>query len=192
MAGACAETREYSRAVLRSVFELAGDLGIAGVVVGSGKANPLMPLPADVMRGYFFEALDDLSTLGDRLGVQVLMEPIPPAFLSTARQLHETLAEYGNDRIGVVYDVANGEYVRENITEAVCLLAPRLAQVHLSDTGHDVWRHDPVGAGVVRFDIFRAALDMIDYRKAPILEIIDSKPDASIESSVVALTDIGW
>jgi sugar phosphate isomerase/epimerase len=46
IAGASSEMRRYSLDLLSGVVTLAGELGVAGVVIGPGKANPLFPARA--------------------------------------------------------------------------------------------------------------------------------------------------
>ena len=53
VAGASVEMRRYTLDLLRQIVELAGDLGVPGVVVGPGKANPLFPAPRDRTRRIF-------------------------------------------------------------------------------------------------------------------------------------------
>jgi len=61
VAGIAPEMRSYTIGLLKGIVELAGDLGVPGVVVGPGKANPLFPAPRERLIGYFFEALDVLA-----------------------------------------------------------------------------------------------------------------------------------
>ena len=41
------EMRRYTLDRLKSIVELAGDLGVPGIVIGPGKANPLFPAPKE-------------------------------------------------------------------------------------------------------------------------------------------------
>ena len=192
LAAATAEMRELTLAVLQSVVVLAGDLGAEGVVIGPGKANPLLPMPRDLLIGHFHRALELLVPLAASGGTAIFVENMPFAFLPRADELLEAVAQFGDERVGVVYDVANGHFIGEDVCDALRLCAPRLRVVHLSDTQRSVYRHDAVGLGTVDFRPVPATLDEIGFKRRPVLEIIDPDPDAAIQRSVLALEGLGW
>jgi sugar phosphate isomerase/epimerase len=192
VAAAAAEMRAYTLANLRGVVDLAGDLGAPGVVIGPGKANPLLPAPLERLTGYFYAALDTLAPLAEKAGTALYVENMPFAFLPGAAALLAALDRYGNDRIGVVYDVANGHFINEDIGAALRKCRRRLKVVHLSDTNQKLYRHDAVGLGTVDFAPIPAVLDEIGYRKRPVLEIIAADGDRGIDDSVERLVALGW
>jgi sugar phosphate isomerase/epimerase len=192
VAAADADMRAYTLANLRRVVELAGDLGAPGVVIGPGKPNPLLPAPRERLTGYFFAALDMLAPLAYKAGTALYVENMPFAFLPRIDELLAALDRYGNDGIGVVYDVANGHFAGEDIADALRKCRKRLKVVHLSDTNQKVYRHDPVGMGTVDFAPVPAVLAEIGYRKRPVLEIISAEADRGIDESVARLAAMGW
>jgi sugar phosphate isomerase/epimerase len=185
IAGASAEMRRYTLDLLRQIVQLAGDLEVPGVVVGPGKANPLFPAPRERLDGYFFAALDELIPLAKKVGTALWVENMPFAFIPDIEGLMQTLDRYGDDNIGIVYDVANGHFINENLADALRHCRKRLKLVHLSDTGQQVYRHDPVGAGNVPFAEVPPVLEEIGYKRLPMLEII--APDA--EKDILASAD---
>jgi sugar phosphate isomerase/epimerase len=192
IAGATAEMRAYSLAHLRNVVDLAGDLGVPGVVIGPGKANPLFPAPAGQLAGYFHAALDDLVPRAAAAGTALQVENMPFAFLPDIGSLLATLDRYGDDRIGIVYDVANGHFIDEDVPGALRQCSQRLAVVHLSDTTRAVYRHDPVGRGDVDFAPIPAVLDEIGYARRPVLEVISRDADREIDASAARLAALGF
>jgi sugar phosphate isomerase/epimerase len=192
VAGATAEMRAYTLGILRKVVELAGDLGAPGVVIGPGKQNPLMPAPIERMLGHFFTALDELVPLAERAGTSLYVENMPFAFLPGIGELLAALDRYGNAGIGVVYDVANGHFIGEDVPAALRRCRERLRVVHLSDTGQDVYRHDAVGLGTVDFAAVPAVLAEIGHDDRPILEIIAVDADRAIDDSATRLAGLGW
>jgi sugar phosphate isomerase/epimerase len=64
--------------------------------------------------------------------------------------------------------------------------------VHLSDTGRQQYRHDPVGHGSVPFHDIPAMLRDAGYYESPMLEIISRNPDNDILDSVEKLTAFGF
>jgi L-ribulose-5-phosphate 3-epimerase len=108
------EMRRHTLGLLHAILGLAGDLGVPGVVIGPGKANPLMPAPEDVLLGHFLRALDELAPHAERLGTKLYVENMPFAFLPKADQLMAALKRYDDERIKVVYDVANGHFAGED------------------------------------------------------------------------------
>lgn len=177
---------------LERIVALAGDLGAAGVVVGPGKANPLLPMPRDQLLGHFFRGLERLVPLAKKAGTRLLAENMPFAFLPGIADLMAALDTFGSDDIGVVYDVANGHFIKEDIAQGIRIAKPRLALVHLSDTNQRVYRHDAVGLGDVPFDVVPPVLAEIGHRQLPVLEIIAAHADTQIEDSARRLVQAGF
>jgi hypothetical protein len=120
-------------------------------VIGPGKVNTLMAAPKERLIGYLFAALDELAPLAAKVGTALWVENIPFAMLPNLEEIVSVLDRYGRDNIGIVYDVANGHFVGENIGEALKQCGARLKLVHLSDTNRQLYRHDPIGRGTVPF-----------------------------------------
>ena len=189
---AAPEMRAYTLGLLRGVVELAGDLEVPGVILGPGKSNPLFPAPMESLMGHFFRALDELVPLAEKVGTEIYVENMPFAFLPDAASLMAALDRYGHDRIGVVYDMANGVFIKEDLAEGLRLVQERLRLVHLSDTGLSVYRHDPVGLGVVPFAEIPDLLRDVGYTEIPMLEIISPDADKNLLESVDKLLAMGW
>lgn len=192
IAAATVEMREMTLAILAGVVELAGDLGADGVVIGTGKANPLFPMERSRMVEYFHRALDRLTPLAHEKGTAIFVENMPFGFLPRIDEMLQAIDQYGDLRIGVVYDVANGHFMKEDPCEGLRASASRLRMVHLSDTNQSVYRHDAVGLGTVDFRALPAVLEEIGFRDKAVLEIIDRNPDSAIAASVRALGSLGW
>ena len=192
IAAAAEEMRRHTLGLLHAILALAGDLEVPGVVVGPGKANPLMPMPAERLLGHFFRALDELAPHAERVGTQLYVENMPFAFLPDAESLMAALERYGDERIAVIYDVANAVFIGEDLGAGLRRVRPRLKLVHLSDTPREVYRHSAVGEGVVPFGEIPALLDEVGYAAPPMLEIIAASPDQAIRASIERLAALGW
>ena len=192
IAGASAQMRRYTLDLLRQIVELAGELGAEGVVLGPGKSNPLFPAPRERLEGFFFAALDELVPLAKKAGTALWIENMPFAFLPDIEGLMQALDRYGNDELGIVYDVANGHFVGESLGDALRRCRPRLKLVHLSDTARTLYRHDPVGAGDVPFGELPPVLAEVGYTRLPVLEIISHDPDKDLVSSAEKLVAMGF
>ena len=192
IAAATSEMRQMTLQLLRQFVALAGDLGARAVVLGPGKPNPLFPMPRAQMMGHFHRALQELVPLAARCGTALVVENMPFAFLPRIAELLQALDEYGDPGIGVVYDIANAHFVKEDIGQALRLCAGRLSVIHVSDTNQTVYRHDAVGRGTVDFAAVPPVLGEIGFEGRPVLEIIDADPDTSIEHSVRQLQAAGW
>lgn len=183
IAAAAPEMRAYSLALLTETVRLAGELGARGVVIGPGKANPLFPADASELTGHFFAALDKLSPIAKKAGTALWVENMPFAFLPAIGELMAALKRYGNDAVRIVYDIANAYFIGEDFADGLLQCRERLALVHLSDTGRQFYRHDPVGLGSVPFDAVPQALAAAGYSARPMLEIISRDPDRDIVAS---------
>jgi sugar phosphate isomerase/epimerase len=140
---------------LERIIGLAGDLGTPGVVIGPGKANPLLPMPRDQLTGHFFRALERLVPLAKKAGTRLLVENMPFAFLPRIGDLMAALDKFGSDDIGLTTSGQHRTSRRLEDRQAAAGL------VHLSDTGQQVYRHDPVGLGTVAFAVVPPVLDEI-------------------------------
>ncbi len=192
IAAAAERMRAYSIDFLSDVLALAGDLGVPDMVLGPGKPNPLLPAPKQDLMDRFFAALDILVPRANEAGVRLIVENMPFGFLPTADDLIAALDAYGDDRIAVVYDIANAVFAREDPNEGLARVGDRLALVHLSDTGLDAYAHAPVGAGVVPFADVAQYLAALDYRRGLVLEIISDEPEVDLANSATALDEMGW
>ncbi|HEY4981304.1 MAG TPA: sugar phosphate isomerase/epimerase family protein [Pseudolabrys sp.] len=192
VAGAAAEMRSYSLNLLTATVRLAGELGARGVVIGPGKANPLFPADAVELVGYFFAALDRLGPVAEASGTALWVENMPFAYLPAIGGLMDTLTQYGNDAVRIVYDVANAYFIGEDFADGLRQCRERLALVHLSDTGRQVYRHDPVGLGSVPFAQVPRALAAVGYHARPMLEIISRDPDRDIVASARKIALLGF
>ena len=192
VAGAAPGMRAYSLDLLTETVRLAGDLGARGIVIGPGKANPLFPADAEELIGHFFAALDRLCPVAEAAGTALWVENMPFAFLPEIGALMEALEAYGNEAVRVVYDVANAHFIGEDFAAGLKRCRERLALVHLSDTGRQAYRHDPVGQGTVPFADVPDALTAVGYHARPMLEIISRNPDRDIMASACRLAAMGF
>jgi L-ribulose-5-phosphate 3-epimerase len=187
VAAAAPGMRAYSLDLLTDTVRLAGELGARGVVIGPGKANPLFPADASELIGHFFAALDRLCPVAQASGTALWVENMPFAFLPGIGQLMDALARYGNDALRIVYDIPNAYFIGEDFADGLRQCRERLALVHLSDTGLQSYRHDPVGLGTVPFAEVPRALAAVGYTAKPMLEIVSCDPDRDIVASAVKL-----
>jgi len=171
---------------------LAGELDARGVVIGPGKVNPLFPAAADELIGRFFAALDRLCPVAEASGTALWVENMPFSFLPRISELLRAVEQYGNDTVRIVYDVANAHFIGEDFAAGLQQCRGRLALVHLSDTGRQTYRHDPVGLGTVAFAKVPHALAAAGYRARPMLEIISRDPDRDIVASAGKLAVLGF
>ena len=64
--------------------------------------------------------------------------------------------------------------------------------MHFSDTGQQIYRHDPVGAGNVPFAEIPPVLQEIGYKRLPMLEIIAPDAEKGILASADKLAAMGY
>jgi sugar phosphate isomerase/epimerase len=195
IAAAAQGMRAYSLKLLIDTVRLAGELGALGVVIGPGKANPLFPASADELSKHLFEALDLLCPIAESAGTSLWVENMPFAFLPGIRELLAALDQYGKDDVRIVYDIPNAFFIGEDFADGLQRCRERLELVHLSDTGRQAYRHDPVGLGSVPFADVPRALEAVGYgacKPKPMLEIISRDPDRDIIASAAKLAVLGF
>jgi sugar phosphate isomerase/epimerase len=192
VASAAPGMRAYSLKLLIDTVRLAGELGARGVVIGPGKANPLFPAGADELSKHFFDALDLLCPVAQASGTALWVENMPFAFLPAIGDLLAALKQYGNDAVRIIYDIPNAYFIGEDFADGLRQCSTLLELVHLSDTGRQSYRHDPVGLGTVPFADVPAALAAAGYNAKPMLEIISRDPDRDIIASAGKLALLGF
>jgi sugar phosphate isomerase/epimerase len=190
--GASAEMRSYSLGLLSQFVRLAGELGAPAIIIGPGKANPLFSMPREQLIGHFRAALDTLAPIAKSAGTRLLVENMPFGFLPDAKSLLAEVEAYGNDDIGIIYDVANGHFIGADPCEELRHVRHRLGLVHFSDTGRSVYKHDAVGLGDVPFAGVPSVLKEIGYRELPVLEVISRNADADTLDSARRLAAMGY
>jgi L-ribulose-5-phosphate 3-epimerase len=186
------ETRAYALDMIERYIEVAGGIGARGVVIGVGQADPLSSADVDRRKGHVFAAFDSLWRAADRSGTALWVQTMPSLRKPAAAELIQLLDSYGDDRIGIVYDVADGWFVGEDMDAALRTIGKRLKLVHVSDTHPQVRRHDRVGLGSVPFQDLPPLLAEVGYADWPVLDILDPDPDAAIGASVEALLSLGF
>ena len=192
VAGTTREMRVYSLGILEKIVELAGDLGAAGVVVGPGKANPLMPAPRERLTSYFLAALDQLAPVAARSGTALWVENMPFSFLPDAASIMSVLDAHGDPTIGIVYDLANGYFIGEEPEAGLKAVKSRLKLVHVSDTPLEVYRHSAIGTGTLPIARVPHLLRNSGYDDVLMLEIVSGEPDAAILDSCERLKKLDW
>jgi len=192
IAAAAAEMRAYTIDLLVRFVRCAGELGAGGIIVGPGKANPLFPMPRDRMVSHFYRALDTLAPLARQLGIKLLIENMPFAFLPDAESLMNVVDGYGDDSIRVIYDVANAHFIGEAPAEGLRRVRDRLSLVHFSDTTRQSYKHDPLGHGDVPLAGLASVMKEVGYTELPMLEVISQTPDPDIADSCRRLREAGF
>jgi len=192
VAGTTAEMRAYSLVMLEKFVQLAGDLGAAGVVVGPGKPNPLMPAPRERLTSYFLAALDRLAPVAARSGTALWVENMPFSFLPDASSIMSVLDGHGDPTIGIVYDLANGYFIREEPEAGLKAVKSRLKLVHISDTPLEAYRHSAIGTGTLPVAGVPHLLRNSGYDDVLMLEIVSGEPDAAILKSCERLKKLNW
>ncbi len=192
IAAASEDVRNVSLEHLERAIALAGEIGAPGVIIGPGKANGLYPMRREELLGHFHRGFERLVLAAKKAGTKLYAENMPFAFLPRISDLMKEVERYDANIVQVVYDVANGHFIKEDIAAALRLAAPRLALVHLSDTAQSVYRHDPIGLGDVPFHLVPPVLAEIGHRERPILEVISTEADATIEDSARRLVAVGF
>ena len=192
IASATEEMRALSLSLNNSYLRIAGELGAGGLVLGPGKANPLFPLPLEILEGHFHRALDQLIPIAEASAVEIFVENMPFAFLPDVEGLMGSLARYGNEDLRFCYDAANGYFIGEDPGAGLKKVASRLALVHISDTTQKVYKHDAVGLGDMDFSQLPRSLCDVGYDQPALLEIISRNADKDILGSIAALKRIGF
>lgn len=193
LASPAANMRRKSTDHIKSVIDLAFDWGATEVVISPGTRRPMISPTLPKTFGWLYESLEVLLPRAEQAGVRLLLENTPYCFRPTFDELVGVVNEVNNERLQIVYDVANAAYIRED--PVACLLSGHSAigLVHISDTGLDEWGHDPIGTGVVDFERLGKAVETTCGIENVVLEIIrENNPLLEINTGIAELKKRGW
>ena len=192
LASASPEMRDYTVRLFERLIAIAEVNGATGVIVVTGRVNPLIAPARAGLEGWFAEAFARVLRAAERTGVRLLLENIPMGVYPRADQLVSFAERVDSPLVGVCYDIANAHFIGEDTAEGLRKVAQRLGIVHLSDTRRKAWRHDPVGKGSCDFAGFGAQLRKIGYSRTSMLEIVSEQAVAGIVASHRKITQWGW
>jgi L-ribulose-5-phosphate 3-epimerase len=167
-----ANMRRKSIDHIKSVIDLAVAWDATEVVISPGTRRPMIPPPLERTYGWLYESLNNLIPLAKQAGTRLLMENTPYCFTPTIQDLAGIVNTVNDDVLKIVYDVANAAYIEEDPVAGLLSHHESIALVHISDTGLDIWGHDPIGTGVVDFDGLGGAVDATCGVDNVVLEII--------------------
>ena len=192
LASASPQMRDYSVRLFERLIGIAETIGATAIVVVTGRVNPLIPPARADLEGWFGEAFERVQRAAQPTGVRLLLENIPMGVYPRADQLIAFAERIDSPLVGVCYDIANAHFIGEDTAEGVRQIRSRLGIVHLSDTGRQAWRHDPVGQGSCDFAGFGATLREIGYAQTSMLEIVSEQPVEDIVGSHRKIAQWGW
>jgi sugar phosphate isomerase/epimerase len=134
------------------------------------------------------QSLRTLLPHAEQVGVRLAFEPEGGNVVQTAAQARQLLDELASPALGVVLDVANVLNVdtidtqRQVIDEALALLAPNIALVHLKELAPDgTSGHLAPGQGVIDHRYLRQALIRAGVH---VPQVLHGLTRASVASSV--------
>lgn len=192
LCSATEQMRAYSVGQWRAVFELCSDLGVGSVVMVPGRRPNFVPAPADQCDAWLRAALEQLVPAAERAGVRIMLENHHQSPMPTVRQIASFLDTFGSGRLGIAYDVANGEFVGEGQADAIRTAGRWLGQVHLSDASRTRWDHAPVGRASVDFAAVRRALTDAGFNGTGVIEVISDTPDRDMADARAQLRQHGF
>lgn len=192
LASPFSRARAASVKMFEDTIDLAADIGAETVVVVPGRMSPLFPPSVEDRTSWVADGMSKLLPRAEARGINLAVENVPFAAFPDAPALGRFVRGFSSPAISVCYDAANAHFIGESPADGIRQLADLLRIVHLSDTGRDTWRHDPIGMGTVPFPEVVKALDDVGFAGACTLEIIDRDPDAAILRSHRALVPLGF
>lgn len=192
--------RRYTLDRYREHIDLAAEWGCPYVVAIPGPLNSLIDPPYAWMLDWFVEGVRELVGHAKGTGVEILIENVPFTFLPTVDDMLKVIELLGEPSVGVNFDVCNSAFIKEDPAAAIRKLGPLCKNVHISDSGPDVFKHHGLGkpGGIVDPGPVAEALRAIGYEGYTVLEIIanrilpDSTPDEDFLASHAILRRHGW
>jgi sugar phosphate isomerase/epimerase len=192
LASGTPEMRDYSVRLFERLIALAEAVEARALIVVTGRVNPLIAPARGDLESWFAEAFGRVLRAAEPSGVRLLLENLPMGVHPRAEQLIAFADRLNHPQVGICYDIANAHFIGEDTAEGLRRVRARLGMVHLSDTGRQAWRHDPVGQGTCDFAGFEATLREIGYAGSSMLEIVSGQPLEDIAESHRRIAQWGW
>jgi len=188
-----ANMRRKSIEHIKAVIDLAVAWDVPDVVISPGTRRPMISPSLDRAYAWMYESLGDLIPLAQQAGTRLLFENTPYCFTPTIEDLVGVVSTVDDDALKIVYDVANAAYIEEDPVASLLAHHESIGLVHISDTGTDVWGHDPIGTGVIDWNGLGAAVEKTCGVSNVVLEIIREENTLHEFSQAMRdLTDRGW
>ena len=185
--------RDKSIEHITSVIDLAADWNVGEIIISPGTRRPMISPSLDQVTGWLHESLEVLVPRAKQAGTRLLFEQTPYCFTPTIATLAQVVRTVDDDALKIVYDVANAAYIGEDPVVALREYSDLIPLIHISDTGTDVWGHDPIGTGVIDWAALGAAVDATLGVDNVVLEVI--RDENTLEEFATALRDLnaaGW
>jgi sugar phosphate isomerase/epimerase len=193
LASPAANMRRKSIDHIKDVIDLAVEWGAHEVVISPGTRRPMISPPLSKTFEWVYESLGILLPFAEKAGIRLLLENTPYCFTPTIGEMAEIVEQVRNDHLQIVYDVANGAFIGEDTVAGLFAHHASIALMHISDTGLEVWGHDPIGTGVINFKGLGAAIEATGKTDKLVLEIIRvNNPVAEIDQGIRELNNKGW
>lgn len=186
LCSATEQMRAYSTDQWRAVFELCSDLGVGSVVMVPGRRPNYAPAPAAQCDAWLRAALEQLVPAAERAGVRIMLENHHQSPMPMVQRMASFLDAFGSRRLGIAYDVANGEFVGKDQADAIRTVGRWLEQVHLSDASQTRWDHASVGRASVDFAAVRRALTNAGFEGTSVIELTCDTPDRDMADARAA------
>lgn len=178
---------------IRAVMDLALAWGATEIVVSPGTRRPMISPPLDLVYGWMYESMHELVGHAKQAGIRLLMENTPYCFTPTLADLVAVANEVDDDALKIVFDIANAAFIEDDPVPGLLAHHEAIGLIHVSDTGTDVWGHDPIGTGVVDWEGLGKAVETTVGIDNVVLEIIrPEKPAYELALGLRALQERGW
>ena len=193
LASPAASVRRRSIEHINSVIELAAEWDVPEIVISPGTRRPMISPSLEQVHGWLYDSLDVLIPLAKRAGTRLLFEQTPYCFTPTIETLAHVVRTVDDDSLKIVYDVANAAYIGEDPVASLLSHHELIGLVHISDTGTDVWGHEPIGTGVIDWRALGPAVEATLGVDNVVLEVI--RAENTLDEFAQALRDLsreGW
>ena len=162
----------------RAAIELASDLEAPFVVMVSGRANALAPMPEERTKDLLRGRIQQLLPLAERLGVTVALETVPYGFLQSSAEVAAMVREFDVPELGMTLDCANVYWAGGDPAADLRELGSVVDVVHISDAARDRWAHTRIGLGEIDFGAVAEVMRDTGWSGPTVYELVDGEDPA--------------
>ncbi len=154
------EVRGEARRFVGAVVDAAGRHG-APAIIGSMQGRWTGDVPREQALAWLCEAIEELGSRAERLGVPLLIEPLNRYETNLLNRVEDSLAvldSLGTGNVKLLCDLFHMNIEEETIAESLGLAGKRLGHVHFVDSNRR-----PAGLGHLDYLPIAKALDDLGY-----------------------------
>ena len=185
------ERRDMRIAHTLACLEIASVLECANISIPPG--GPLMGMARDEAMGLFYNGLETVIPVAERLGVRLLVEPEPDLMIERTSEFLDFIKDMQSSIVGINFDIGHFFCAGEDPARAFEKLHEWVGHVHIEDIGKSrIHQHLVAGDGAIDLEDVLTTMAKLRYSGDVSLELYPyvNMPEKAGEESLAVLAPL--